>query len=282
MKKIALSVLAVVAFAGAANAQNIEFRWVERHNQASIAPGAAPVVGDTSAGVGNGTDATLFLSLEARVVGGTLGLSTFGGSVITNDAFNAVRNTSGNTQGFLTAPADASAAGSHVNSARATVNFNPNFNQPWVNADGDPLTAGRGIFNPFRQIANLGNAANGIADDTDGTTPGLQNPATNSLLNLFGNMAQADFTANAGNDFGNQGFIPLFITRYDVTDLTARTLTFTYEGFVTAFSGFVGGLPVEALTQNISATYTVSIVPAPGAAALLGLGGLLAARRRRA
>lgn len=34
--------------------------------------------------------------------------------------------------------------------------------------------------------------------------------------------------------------------------------------------------------SNVNATFTLTLVPAPGAAALLGLGGLIAARRRRA
>jgi uncharacterized protein (TIGR03382 family) len=281
VKKFALSALALVAFAGAANAQTIEFRWTERHGQTEIGPGALPIAGDTTS-VGNGTDGTLLLFLEARVVGGNaLGISTFGGNVVTNDPFNPTRNTNGSQQGFLSAAADASAPGTNVNNARSTAAFAPSYGA-WVNGDGDPLPAGRGVFNPFRQVANLGNAANGILDDVDGTTPGLQTPATNSVINIFGNMAQADFDNNAGNNFGADGFIPLFIVRYDVTDLSARSLTFTYEGFVTAFSGFAGGLAVEAATVEGSTSYTVNIVPAPGAAALLGLGGLVALRRRRA
>lgn len=283
MKKFALSALALVAFAGAANAQTIEFRWQERHGQNSIGPGAVPVAGDTASGVGNGTDATLILYLEARVTGGNaLGLSTFGGSVNTNDPFNPLRNTNGSQQGFLSGAADASAPGTNVNNARSTSTWVPAFNQTWQDADENPLPPGRGIFNPFRQVANLGNAANGILDDADGTTPGLQSPANNAVINLFGNMAEADYNANSTNNFGADGFIPLFVVRYDVTDLTARQLTFTFDGFVTAFSGFAGGLAVEAATVEGQTSYTVNIVPAPGAAALLGLGGLVALRRRRA
>jgi hypothetical protein len=281
VKKIVLSALAVAALAGAANAQTIEFRWTERHGQNSIGAGALPIAGDPN-NAGTVSDATLFLSLEARVVGGgALGVSTFGGTVLTNDAFNPVRNTGGNAQGFFSAPnIDGSAAGTQNAWARATSTFNTSYGA-WVNGDGDTLAGGRGIFNPYRQIANLGTAANGIVDDTDLGTDGLQLPAVNSVINLFGNMAEADYSANVAN-FEGDAFIPLFIVRYDVTDLSARQLTFTYDGFITAFSGFVEGAPVEALTVEVTPTYTVNIVPAPGAAALLGLGGLLAARRRRA
>lgn len=282
MKNIVLSALAVATIAGAANAQTIEFRWTERHGQTMIGPGAVPIAGDPN-NAGSVSDATIFLSLEARVVnaGSVLGVSTFGGSVITNDAFNPVRNTGGNAQGFFSAAnSDGSAAGTFNTNARATSTFNTSYGT-WVNADDETLSSGRGIFNPYRQIANLGTAANGIVDDTDLNTPGLQSPAFNSALNLFGNMAQADYEPNVAN-FESGNFIPLFIVRYDVTDLTQRALTFTYNGFITSFTGFDNGAPIEDTTVNISPSYTVQITPAPGAAALLGLGGLLAARRRRA
>jgi hypothetical protein len=276
VKKIVLSALAVAAAAGVANAQTIELRWTERHGQTMIGPGATPVAGDTASGVGTVSDATLFLTLEARVVGGTTsGISTFGGDVTSTDPYNPVRNTGGNANGFFSGAADASAPGFNVANARATSTFSPNFVGPWVNGDGDPLASGRGIFNPYRQVANLGNAAQGIVDSVGETV--------NAARSVFGNMAQADFDANAGNNFGNQGFITLAVFRYDVTDLTARNLVFTWNGFVTAFNGYdAGGLPIEVASPEGSVSYTVSIVPAPGAAALLGLGGLIAARRRRA
>lgn len=286
MKKIVLSALAVAAFAGAASAQTIEFRWVERHGQASIGPGAvvapdaANVTGHTN------TDATILLYLEARVTGGNAaGISTFGGDVNTNDTFGTGR---GSFLGQATTQAGAP-AGLLVNAGRSISAYAPSY-QGYVDADGNALPAGRGVFNPFRQVANLGDNAQGVLNDTipdsagNPASLGLQLPTFNVVQRIFGNVAQGDYTNNNtdGHQFGLGQYIPLFIVRYDVTNLTARTLTFTYNGFITAFSGFVAGQPVEAATVNIAPTYTVTITPAPGAAALLGLGGLVAARRRRA
>lgn len=289
MKKIVFSALAVAALAGAAQAQNtIEYRWVERHGQTTIGPGATPVAGATVAGVGTGTDATIILTLEARVVGqgNALGISTFGGDVVSNDPFNTTRNTGGNTQGFLSVASTqgGAPAGLHVNAAFSNSNWAPSY-VPYPDGDGGFLGTGRGIFNPFRQIANLGDNAQGVANDNDGATAGLQNPTNNVLQRLFGNMSFGDYQNNEDGPgrLGLGSFIPLFVVRYDVTDLTARNLTITFNGFITAFAGYADGQPVQAISATgISTTYTVSIVPAPGAAALLGLGGLVATRRRRA
>lgn len=291
MKKIVFSALALTVLAGTAMAQNtIEYRWVERHGQNTIGPGATPVASSAANQVGNGTDATIILTLEARVVGqgNALGLSTFGGSVTSTDPFNPTRNTAGNAQGFLSMASTqgGAPAGLHVNAAHANNNYSPSY-VPYMDTDGNTLVAGRGIFNPFRQIANLGDNANGVANDNDGATAGLQNPANNVLQRLFGNMSAADYAAVDDNGgparIGLGEFIPLFVVRYDVTDLTARNLDITFTGFITAFQGYASGQPVEAISDTaVSATYRITIVPAPGAAALLGLGGLVAARRRRA
>jgi len=284
VKNIVLSALAVAAFAGAASAQNtIEFRWVERHGQTSIPAGAVPLVGD-SAVVGTGLDATILLALEARVSGGNaIGISTFGGDVNTNQAYlsgSAFFGT-GSTQGGAT-------PGTRVNNTRSSAVFETNY-VGYVDVNGDPLGTGRGVFNPFRQIANLGDNAQGVLNDTNASLAGLQLPATNVVQRIFGNMANDVFLDNsAAAEFGlvdadaDDDYIPLFITRLDVTSLELRTITITYAGFITAFSSYANGQPVESTTSTISTTYTVSVVPAPGAAALLGLGGLVVARRRRA
>ncbi|MBX3406359.1 MAG: hypothetical protein KF869_06310 [Phycisphaeraceae bacterium] len=289
MKKIVFSALALTALAGAAQAQNtIEYRWVERHGQNSIGPGAVPVAGATAAGVGTPTDATIILTLEARVIGqgNALGISSFGGDVNSTDPFNPTRNTGGNTQGFLstTSTQGGAPAGLHVNAAFANTNWAQSY-APYPDGDGGFLSTGRGIMNPFRQIANLGDNAQGVANDADGATAGLQNPANNVLQRLFGNMSFGDFGNNEDGParLGLGSFIPLFVVRYDVTDLTARSLVISFNGFISAFSGYADGQPVVAVADTaVSASYTINIVPAPGAAALLGLGGLVAARRRRA
>lgn len=82
-----------------------------------------------------------------------------------------------------------------------------------------------------------------------------------------------------------------------ITDGTAREFDITVTGPMQAVSGWFGTSSIEpedeetpgsvtftpVLFQNgtVSATFTIRVIPAPGAAALLGLGGLVAARRRR-
>jgi hypothetical protein len=117
-------------FTAAASAQTIQYRWTERHNQNVIGPGQIPVPNDNT--VGTGTDATFWLALEARVIGGgSLGVSSFSGDVIMNDAFG--------TRGFFWGAASTqpdAAAGSMVNSARSNASFNTRYRgytgiEPW-------------------------------------------------------------------------------------------------------------------------------------------------------
>jgi MYXO-CTERM domain-containing protein len=65
--------------------------------------------------------------------------------------------------------------------------------------------------------------------------------------------------------------------RLDATGITALSGAFTFENnkVYTIFAmGSLAG-------QNVSAVQITDAVPTPGAAAMLGLGGLMAARRRR-
>ncbi len=74
--------------------------------------------------------------------------------------------------------------------------------------------------------------------------------------------------------------IGVFYT-FDVTAAALGDLSYTAEGVVSLFaSDFIFESPIELTTFAVNSD-TVSIVPAPGAFALLGLGGLTAMRRRR-
>lgn len=82
-----------------------------------------------------------------------------------------------------------------------------------------------------------------------------------------------------------------------ITDNTAREFELTIGGPMQAIRGWFGTsviepedeetpgsvtfTPVLFVDGEASATFTIRVIPAPGAAALLGLGGLVAARRRR-
>ena len=92
---------------------------------------------------------------------------------------------------------------------------------------------------------------------------------------------------------GNNSLFNDYRFTVTVNDLTARDIVFTATGAMQAISGWTTidpGEPDGAATFTATAfvtdatangTFVLHIVPAPGAAALLGLGGLVAARRRR-
>lgn len=84
----------------------------------------------------------------------------------------------------------------------------------------------------------------------------------------------------------------LYFFTYVVTDLTPRTMTFDYQP---KGSGNFPGTPADTMIWRNGASWVttgaalgtaiegaaIQVVPTPGSAALLGLGGVLAARRRR-
>lgn len=280
--KNSLFCLSVLPFcvSAAAIAQPIEYRWVERHGQTSIGPGATVAPDGPTVDGHSATDATILLTLEARVLtgGSARGLSTFAGNLVTNDLYN----TGGQFMGQVsTTPSIA--PGTTVNFARATAAYAPSLHS-YIDGDGAPLPSGRGIFNPFRQIANLGDVANGVLNDEAPAVAGLQPPEFNSVIAMVGSLSQAHYLSNAGNPagIGLGEFVPLFIVRYDVTSLEPRTLTFTYNGMIASFFLFSNGNPLLASSIEFSSTYSVDIVPAPGSAGVLALAGIAAVRRRRA
>lgn len=92
---------------------------------------------------------------------------------------------------------------------------------------------------------------------------------------------------------GRDAYFSTFRFTVTLTDLSVREITFNLNGTMSALSGvtFLGGEEGDMANWTLApaitgipanGSFTLAIVPAPGAAALLGLGGLVAARRRRA
>lgn len=79
------------------------------------------------------------------------------------------------------------------------------------------------------------------------------------------------------------GTLDVFLNASTTPDMTAAIDLSAMLGLVDnqAFVGFTSGTWMSAATQDVE-TWTYTSVPTPGAAALLGLGGLVASRRRRA
>lgn len=116
-------------------------------------------------------------------------------------------------------------------------------------------------------LGTAGNFMSGLAGE--GTAPSA-NGASVDTLNFFNSaLLGTDDPAN-----------PIEIFSFSVTTGAAGNLSYAAGGVNTIFPDdgiFTLG---EEYTAQVSSD-SVSIVPAPGALALLGLGGLAAARRRR-
>ena len=101
--------------------------------------------------------------------------------------------------------------------------------------------------------------------------PAAANGASVEAVNIFNAaLLQTNDPAN-----------PIDIFTFDVVTSGVGELSYSASGVYTVFADdgiFTLGDEFSTATVNSD---SVSIVPAPGAAALLGLGGLVAARRRR-
>jgi MYXO-CTERM domain-containing protein len=151
------------------------------------------------------------------------------------------------------------------------------------------------MHRPFRggitaPAPNNGNLANGQANvDSDASptnsVPGPGNTQLNGITPL--SLSQND--QNAENSwYGLYSFTFTADGGQNAADTEAGRTLFTAE-FVAdpntqnRFGYFTDGNPVPLNSPNATAgTASVFVVPAPGAMALLGLGGLIVTRRRRA
>lgn len=280
MKACSAAGAAVAAIlAATADAQVYEFRWVERHGQTTVPAGAVVAPDGPTVAGHTDSDATILLYLEARVIGGgALGIGEFEGDVVTNEPYF------GGGGAFLGMPSTqpVPTAGTIVNAARASSAYAPSY-KGYVNGDGEPLPTGRAVFNPFRLLADYGDTAQGVLNDADPGWDGLQAPAFRGAYRFKGHSRQAEYDANVvdGSEFGLGEFVPILTVRYDLASLTPRTINFTFNGQIRGFTEFTNSLPTGLPFVPFSATYSVQIIPAPGSAALLVLGGLAAARRSR-
>jgi hypothetical protein len=180
----------------------------------------------------------------------------FGSNVVTNGSFNFGTLTgNGVTQSY---------SGGHVSGGLDFITFT--IDQPVANL-GDYLNiqmlfgATGGMTDT--EMALFGPGGNLIASDDDGNV-GLASQIS---------YGAADPFASGGTDEVAAGFHGLA--------LPAGTYTIGTGGFNTVWASTLAGAHLPGTNAG---TYRLDItfVPTPGAAALLGLGGLMAARRRRA
>lgn len=127
---------------------------------------------------------------------------------------------------------------------------------------------------PFGQFlasdSSLGQAFGMVTNMSGEAVPPIANGASISDINVFN-------SALLGT---NDSSIGVFYS-FSVLATSMGDLSYDASGTATLFaSNFIFEPPIEFTVFPVNSD-TVSIIPAPGAFALLGLGGLAAARRRR-
>lgn len=311
-----LAAAGVLALAGQASAAfdigpsygTVELRWRERstagyNGSYVLGPGAVAGVDafptpDPTASAVLTQDATVVLVLEARVTaaegmaGNPLrGLRAAVFDVVTNQtaggAFARQQVTDGN-------PSLNPRANAKVNALN--LGFDP------AALPGHPGGTPRGVVAPFRSLADQSGAgANGPAL---GLVEGNLNRVRSALVALESaplDPGNIDATHPGQYDkAGLDAWVPLYVAIYTITDVTTeRDIVFTVANPATQvaqgitdynFRGWRGdsntmnsGLDFWQLTPGFTSapTFTVHVVPGPGAAGAFAVFGIAMVRRRR-
>ena len=293
MKKSLVAAIALVAAAGAVHAQSVEFRLIERRGQSTWTPGGVQSLPLN--------DNLIDVAVQARVVGGAAnrGIGNFNFNIVTD-------NGEAESRGTL-ARVKISNAGTGTYDTSAT-QYNTN---AILGQGGLPAT--------YTYLAGINGAFNGVLNGSSGTytnNPGEQDiglvtgaPIGGSLLTTFGAAGGTDAGGNPVPDSwvagttatldpalanvylgANSNFIDLYRFRYTIINGTIdRTIHFILTGATAQTFGSLassnnvwGPAGITDATVSVGTGLNIHvIIPAPASAALLGLGGLMATRRRR-
>jgi MYXO-CTERM domain-containing protein len=288
--------MALAALAGMANAQSVEFRIVEE----AQTPNNSVVIG-TGTGTNLSSSNTFGnYAVQARVTAGAAG-SALGGF-----SFDIVIPGEPDSNGTMAKLHISNSDGTYWTGAGGVVSsvgigglaktftylagLNGAFNGQ-INTSSGTFTNQPGQ----QEIGLVTASATGSALlGTPGMDPGFEsNPSTWSGYGTgtspnSGDTASLD-PALAGPYFAAGQFIDVYRFRYTTSNFTGRTFNITLANpAAQAFNQFLfnnGSWGPQATTVAAgSVTVTplsVTVTPAPASAALLGLGGLVAARRRR-
>lgn len=287
----------------------VELRWRERstagyNGSYVLGPGATagvdafPTPDPTAQAVLN-QDATVVLVLEARVTAaaGMPGNAIRGLRAATLDI--ATNQTSGGAFARQTVMDQVPGVNPRANARVTSLNLGIT---PSTLVNHPTSGAPRGVVSPFRQLAqNPSINGPGVGSFRDGDVNRIYK-ATPVLEISSLDPASADAThpgqyENAGLD----AWVPLYIAIYTITDVTTeRDIVFSVlntpqsGGFPTStdfdFRTWRGS--PNPLLDNLdmwqlmpafttAPTFTVHVVPGPGAVGLVAVGGLVAPRRRR-
>lgn len=279
MRAAFLSAGIVVVCASSSFAQTVEYRVVERTGQT----------------VANALDNVLDFAVQARVNGsGSLGAFYFDMRILGEAESRGTLQRGGisNIDGtYDPAISTGSVVGRH-GAARQYSYFgtvNQNFNGvinsssgTFTNTPDQEIGLITGVVqgSPMLQTPGLDTNGDGHPDTWSGNGSGTT-PTNGTTASLNPAAATAYFA--------NNQFVDLYRFRYTLTDLSARTLQirplnaiaeqFTQFVFVSGQWGAQNTLTASAALQVTG--IDISVVPAPGAAFLLGVGALATSRRRR-
>lgn len=180
----------------------------------------------------------------------------------------------GSTRGYwFTAPVDFRMTGVQVLQNPATANAFMNWSV--VRFDGNtPPPSFPGVTNAFQQLAfGLNQASNAFSPVSIDILAG-------QVIGIYGNTAAASGTTTGQNSY-TATLTPATTTIFgNVVSLTRSGMQF-HLGSATSPQG-MHDIWQELTSTAVSRTqFTYTEIPAPASMALLGLGGLVAARRRR-
>lgn len=307
MKNAVIGIVAVAGLAAAASAQQfqlgagqLQFRIVANNT----------VVDETIPG-----DNVVQLALQVRYTGGDARVASLGatrGRIASNEADSAgvlarsgVRTAPYGNNDFGVATRQGMTEGHRELFAGGSSNNNADQNggNPASSTTGNPNNGG----GEFRWAPGLAGFGNLLAFDNATTGVGRPDGSGDGQLISVGLRDGNDGNGGAGLEPDAEGnpvadearWDTLFLFNYTVTNFAARTISFDYQNLGSAAnpgvtedtvqwwdaalgnfrgSNAAAGVFRDDLSDNIQ----VVPIPAPGAVALLGLGGLVAGRRRRA
>jgi len=173
----------------------------------------------------------------------------------------------------LAAAASAQSANLHFSASATEINVGDTVT--WtVSATFSGLSA-TGYFGGFVGTFNASDSALGTAGNFASAMSGEGTPATGNgasveTINVFNSALLGTDDQSLGDFF-----------TFDVTAGNEGALSYGAAGVVSLFNSDFIFEPVIEFTAFGVSSDSVNIVPAPGAVALLGLGGLVATRRRR-
>ncbi|QOJ00791.1 MAG: hypothetical protein HRU70_09915 [Phycisphaeraceae bacterium] len=158
-------------------------------------------------------------------------------------------------------------------------------------ADGDAMAFGAGTATGRAGVFNFGAATNAIFTEAGGFRLDAASDAANAGRNAGATFLQrSPSAAGVGFDQSNPAMAMLFVYTVSGADNALRTIDFWIDELKGANATAPGVVSVYTSSTSTSSFQNtnvwlegaqINVVPTPGALALMGMGGLLAGRRRR-